>query len=190
MTTTVDKRLAKHWKTTRPSRSNPDHLTHAHLHNSEASEKSGKDVYWSPVLKITNVSIGLVKSQDKPNGEELIFLHFEGHSRKLGLNSTNSKTMTSLAGSPVPLRWVGLSIQLYVDPQAKYPKGEKGPAIRIRPTVPKAGAASERMPEPSAEDVARLEAARDARVGDDDGPVGASDDGNHNRNQGREPGQD
>lgn len=188
--TTIDKRLTKHWKTTRPSKSNPDHLSHAHLHNSEASEKAGHDVYWTPVLKITNVSIGLVKSQDKPNGEELIFLHFEGHARKLGLNSTNSKTMTSLAGSPVPMRWVGLSIQLYVDPQAKYPKGEKGPAIRIRPTLPKAGATSERMPEPSAEDVERLEAARDARTGDDDGPVGASDDGNHNRNQGREPGQD
>ena len=92
--------------------------------------KAGRDVYWTPVLKIATVSIGLVKSQDKPNGEELIFLHFEGQSRKLGLNSTNAKTMTSLSGSPVPMRWVGLTIQLYVDPKAKYPKGETGPAIR------------------------------------------------------------
>lgn len=169
----VDKRLAKHWKTTRPSKSNPDHLSHAHLHNSEASEKAGRDVYWTPVLKIASVSIGLVKSQDKPNGEELIFLHFEGQSRKLGLNSTNAKTMTSLAGSPVPLRWVGLSIQLYVDPQAKYPKGEKGPAIRIKPMLPR-GADATPMPDAKADDVERLEAERDEKI----------------EGEGREPGEE
>lgn len=163
MSAAVDKRLSRHWKTTRPSKANPDHLTHAHLHNGEASEKAGHDVYWSPVLKITNVSIGLVKSQDKPNGEELIFLHFEGQARKLGLNTTNSKTMTSLSGSPVPLRWVGLAIQLYVDPQAKYPKGEKGPAIRIRPMLPK-GPDATPMPDARAADVERLDAAKDERI--------------------------
>ena len=165
----VDKRLTKHWKTIRVNKSNPDHLSHAHLHNGEASEiatkKAGKnvDVYWSPVLRVADVSIGLVKSQDKPNGEEMVFLHFEGQSRKLGLNSTNSKTMESLSGSPTPIRWVGLSIQLYVDPRAKYPKGETGPAIRIKPMLPR-GPDATPMPDARPEDVERLEGERDEKI--------------------------
>ena len=166
---TVDKRLTKHWKSIRVNKSNPDHLSHAHLHNAEASDaasvKAGRavDVYWSPVLEITNVSLGLVKSQDKPNGEEITFLHFKGRDHKLGLNSTNSKTLESLSGSPVPVRWIGLSIQLYVDPQAKYPKGEKGPAIRIKPMRP-TGPDANPMPAARAADVERLETARDERI--------------------------
>lgn len=159
----MDKRLNQHWKKLRPSKSNPDHLSHAHLHNGDASEKAGKDVYYSPVLKVVNVSIGLVKSQDKPKGEEMVFLHFEGQSRKLGLNTTNSKTMQSLSGSVAPARWIGLTIQLYVDPMAKYPAGEKGPAIRIRPTLPRVADATP-MPDARPEDVERLEAERDERL--------------------------
>ncbi len=163
MNEAIDKRLTRHWKTVRPSKANPDHLSHAHLLNGEATEKSGRDVYFSPAVKIAKVSIGLVKSQESPNGDDMIFLHFEGQSKKLGLNTTNSKTMQSLSGSAAPIRWVGLTIQLYVDPQAKYPKGEKGPAIRIRPTLAKSADASP-MPDARAEDVARLEAARDERL--------------------------
>lgn len=174
--TTTDKRLTKHWKTVRPSKSNPDHLSHAHLLNSEASEKAGRDVYLSPIVKIARVSIGLVKSQESPNGDDMIFLHFEGQSKKLGLNSTNGKTMQNLSGSAVPLAWVGLTIQLYVDPNAKYPKGEKGPAIRIKPMLPRGAADPAPLAEPRPADVERLEAARDERVGDNE--------------QGREPGQD
>jgi hypothetical protein len=177
MTAAIDKRLTRHWKTIRPSKSNPDHLSHAHLHNGEASDaasaKAGKpvNVYWSPVLKVTNVTIDLVKSQDKPNGEELVFLHFEGRSQKLGLNSTNSKTMESLSGSPTPIRWIGLSIQLYVDPQAKYPKGEKGPAIRIRPLLPK-GPDATPMPDARPADVERLESEKDERLEREPGEEG------------------
>ena len=161
--TTIDKRLTKHWKTLRPSKSNPDHLSHAHLHDGDGSEKAGRDVYHSPILKIANVSIGLVKSQEKPDGEEMVFLHFEGRTtRKLGLNSTNSKTLESLSGSPTPMRWIGMTIQLYVDPKAKYPKGEKGPAIRIKPMLPRA--APTEIPEPRPDDVERLEVAKEERV--------------------------
>ncbi len=159
----VDKRLTRHWKTIRASKSNPDHLSHAHLHNGEASDKAGRDVYWSPVLKIVDVTIGLVKSQEKPDGEELVFLHFEGRKEKLGLNTTNSKTLENLSGSVVPLRWIGLTIQLYVDPKAKYPRGEKGPAIRIRPMLPK-GPDPTPMPDARAADVERLEMAKEERI--------------------------
>ncbi len=180
MTTTTDKRLTRHWKTIRPSKSNPDHLSHAHLLNGEASEKAGSDVYFSPAVKIAKVSIGLVKSQESPNGDDMIFLHFEGQAKKLGLNSTNSKTMQQLSGSAAPVRWVGLTIQLYVDPQAKYPKGEKGPAIRIRPKLPR-GADAVPMPEARPEDVERLEAAKQERI---DGAEQGQTEGS------REPGDD
>lgn len=166
-----DKRLGRHWKTIRKSKSNPDHLSHAHLYDSVASEAKQVDVYHSPILTISDVSIGLVKSQEQPNGEELVFLHFAGRKEKLGLNSTNSNTLESLSGSPTPLRWAGLTIQLYVDPKAKYPKGKMGPAIRIKPMLPKG--APTPMPEPRAEDVERLESAQE-----------------ENLEQGREPGQD
>ncbi|MDB4946207.1 MAG: hypothetical protein JWP97_5741 [Labilithrix sp.] len=180
----IDKRLTKHWKAVRTNKANPDQLSHAHLHNAEASDAASQkaghavDVYWSPILKISDVSIGLVKSQDKPNGEEITFLHFEGRKQKLGLNSTNSKTLESLSGSPVPVRWIGMTIQLYVDPKAKYPKGEKGPAIRIKPMRP-AGPADAPHPEPRPEDVERLERARDERIN-----------GNDDDASGREPGED
>ncbi len=174
MSAAVDKRLTRHWKTVRPSRSNPDHLNHAHLHDGDGSDaatkKAGRpvDVYHSPVLTISSVSIGLVKSQDKPNGEELIFLHFDGQTaRKLGLNSTNAKTLESLSGSPTPTRWVGMTIQLYVDPKAKYPAGKTGPAIRIKPMLPR-GAAPTEMHEPRVEDVERLEDQRDERLEEDE----------------------
>ena len=165
---TIDKRLTKHWKTIRPSKANPDHLSHAHLLDSAATEKGGRDVYHSPSMRVTSVSIGLVKSMESPNGDDMIFLHFDGQSKKLGLNTTNSKTMQSLSGSAAPIRWVGLTITLYVDPQAKYPKGEKGPAIRIRPMLAK-GADAPPPPDAEPDDVQRLEDVRDEKLGREPG---------------------
>lgn len=162
----VDKRLDKHWKATRKSKSNPDYLSHAHLLDSDESEKAKRDVYREPILRISAVSIGLVKSKESPDGDEMTFLHFDGQSKKLGLNSTNSETMENLAGSGVPRRWVGLTIQLYVDPKAKYLGGKKGPAIRIKPMIPRGPATP--MPDTKAEDVERLEADRDEKIDGDE----------------------
>lgn len=159
-------RLDQHWKTLRRSKSNPDLLTHADLYDSAESAKTGKAVYKRPVVKVVDVSIGLVKSQDKPNGEEMVFLHFQGVRRKLGLNSGNSRTMEQLTGRAAPSGWVGATIQLYVDPQAKYPKGEKGPAIRIRPTRPSGQAEADPMPNVPEEDRERLESEQAERLGE------------------------
>lgn len=152
-----DKRLDGHWRTVKRSKSNPDHLTHAHLFDAEKSRATGKSAYHSPVMKIVDVSIGLVKSQDTPKGDELVFLHFDRTKLKLGLNTTNSKTMARLTGREAPNGWVGTTIQLYVDPEAKYPKGEKGPAIRINPRLPRAGQDTTALPEVPTEDRERLE---------------------------------
>jgi hypothetical protein len=167
--TNVDKRLDRHWKATRKSKSNPDYLSHAHLLDSDASAaasaKAGRNVnVWrTPIVRICDVSIGLVKSQESPNGDDMTFLHFEGQDKKLGLNSTNSETLENLSGSGVPRRWVGMRIQLYVDPLAKHLAGKKGPAIRIRPMLPK-GDAVDAMPPPRPEDVERLEVEQAERL--------------------------
>lgn len=160
--TIVDKRLNRHWKSIRKSKSNPDYLSHAHLLDSDASEKAGRDVYRTPVLRINAVSIGLVKSKESPDGDEMTFLHFDGQEKKLGLNSTNSETLENLSGSGVPKRWVGMVIQLYVDPKAKYLGGKKGPAIRIKPMLPKG--APTPIPDPRPADVERLENAQEENL--------------------------
>lgn len=154
----TDKRLDQHWRTVKKSKSNPDHLSHAHLYDAEKSRAAGgRGVYRSPIMRVVDVSIGLVKSQETPKGEELVFLHFDRTKLKLGLNTTNSKTMARLTGSEAPSGWVGTTIQLYVDPEAKYPKGEKGPAVRIRPTLPRGNADASPLPDVPEADRERLE---------------------------------
>lgn len=165
-------RLDQHWKTMRKSQSNPHHLTHADLFDAVRSKAEGRDVYKSPVVKIVDVSIELVKSAEKPNGEELIYLQFERVRKKLGLNSTNSATIEKLTGRGAPGQWIGTTIQLYVDPQAKYPKGQKGPAIRIRPTAPKGAAEAAPLPDVPAEDHERLEKAKEERLEREPGEEG------------------
>lgn len=145
-------RLDQHWKKVRRSKANPDHLTHVDLYD-EAKSTDTKAVFHSPILSIVDVSIGLTKSKESPNGDEMIFLHFQQTRRKLGLNTTNSETLEALTGRRTPRGWIGTTIQLYVDPQAKYPGGKKGPGVRIRPTLPKG--APETAPMPSVPEAAR-----------------------------------
>lgn len=145
-------RLDQHWKKVRRSKANPEHLFHFHLYDESRSTET-RTVYHSPILSIVDVSIGLTKSSESPKGEEMLFLHFQQTKLKLGLNATNMKTLEALTGRATPRGWVGSTIQLYVDPQAKYLKGEKGPAIRIRPTLPKG--APETAPMPTVPEAAR-----------------------------------
>lgn len=156
-------RLDQHWKKLRRSRANPDHLTHVDLFD-EARSTDVKNVYHSPVLKIVDVSIGLTKSQENPDGDEMVFLHFQGIHRKLGLNATNSSTLEALTGRVKPRGWVGSTIQIYVDPQARYPKGKKGPAIRIRPMLPKGPADTSALPNVPVAARERLESEQTERL--------------------------
>ncbi len=167
-----DPRLDAHWRTTRKSKSNPDLLTHADLYDSERSRAAGRAIYASPIVTVASVSIGLVKSAERPNGEEMVFLHFGGRKKKLGMNTTNSKAIERLTGRSAPSQWVGTTIRLYVDPEAKYPKGEKGPAIRIDPKRPNGAADATPFPEVPEADRERLEDEHADRVdrtfGDDE----------------------
>ena len=152
-----DPRLDAHWRTVHRSKANPDMLTHADLYDAEKSKGAERNAWRSPVVRVSAVSIGLVKNKDNPKGEEMVFLHFEGRKKKLGLNSTNHKQMEKLTGKGAPNQWVGAVIQLYVDPDAKYFGGGTGPAIRISPKVPNAKPDTSAEPEIPAADRERLE---------------------------------
>lgn len=144
-----------HWRKNHESASND--LRSADLYDDAASKREGRDVYASPIVRIEKMTVGKVKSREKPKGEQRNYAHFAGKSKALGLNVTNCETLTDLSGSPDTARWVGLTIQLYVDPAARYPSGKKGPAIRIRPMLPKGQADTSPLPEVPAEERERLE---------------------------------
>jgi hypothetical protein len=144
-----------HWRKNHQSDSN--HLKSVDLYDEKESARTGKDKYLSPVVVIERMAVDVIKSKDKPKGEKRNFAYFQGKSKPLGLNVTNCETIADLAGSPATERWVGLAIQLYVDPHARYPGGKKGPAIRIRPTAPDGKPDTAPLPELSEEARDRLE---------------------------------
>jgi hypothetical protein len=129
-------------------------------------------VYYSPVVTIERISANAVKSREKPRGERRNFAHFKGKQKPLGLNVTNCETIESLAGSPNTDRWVGLTIQLYVDPRVRYPSGRYGPAIRIRPTMPDGKPDTGPLPEISEQARERLEEEHEERLAE---PADAGD---------------
>jgi hypothetical protein len=157
-----------HWR--RNHETDTKHLRSADLYDDAASAKAGRDTYASPVVKIEKMTTDRVKSREKPRGELRNFAHFVGKSKPLGLNVTNCETLESIAGSGDPQRWVGLSIQLYVDTAARYPSGKKGPAIRIRPQAARGPVDTSPLPEVPAEARERLEGEQEAALrepGDD-----------------------
>ena len=151
-----------HWRKGHQSEAN--NLRSVDLYDEAASQKSGRDCYVSPVVVIEKMSTAPVKSRDKPKGEIRNFAHFKGKSKPLGLNVTNCETLQDLAGSPATERWVGLVVQLYVDPRVRYPSGKKGPAIRIRPTLPDGKPDTSPIPEVSEETWDRLEKEHEERI--------------------------
>lgn len=151
-----------HWRKNHQSDAN--HLKSVDLYDEKESRKTGRDCYLSPIVRIEKMSVGLIKSRQKPKGDKRNFAHFAGKSKPLGLNVTNCETIESLSGSPATERWVGLTIQLYVDPKAQYPDGKKGPAIRIRPTAPDGKADTGPLPGVSPAERERLEDEHDERL--------------------------
>lgn len=151
-----------HWRKNHQSDAN--NLRSVDLYDEKESLRTGRDCYVSPVVKIVKMTVDVIKSREKPKGDKRNFAHFAGKSKPLGLNVTNCETLESLAGSPATERWVGLTVQIYVDPQARYPSGKKGPAIRIRPTLPDGKADTSPLPELSDEARERLEDDREERL--------------------------
>jgi len=162
-----------HWRKNHESKSTL--LTSADLFDEQASEAKGAPVYRRVVVKIARVGSDLIKSAEKPNGERRNFAYFVGEKKPLGLNATNCKTLTALFGSPDTKAWEGKTIGLYVDPNAKYPKGETGPAIRIHPKIPSSAAAPIPPVDPSTRE--RLEDEKAKKLGETNEEVDPNDDG-------------
>jgi hypothetical protein len=66
-------------------------------------------------------------------------LYFVGAKKALALNKTNARTLISLYGRDVE-RWVGRWVTLYPT-TTKFGSDSAVPCIRVRPTIPKEGAA-------------------------------------------------
>lgn len=145
-----------HWRVNHESSSK-------HLKSSDLYDER-RDRYGSPTVLIERVSVDRVISGQKPKGERRNFIHLKGKSKPLGLNVTNCETLESISGSSDPKDWVGLTIQIYVDTQARYPSGKTGPAIRIRPTRATGPADTSPLPEQSPETVERLEREHEERL--------------------------
>lgn len=144
-----------HWR--KGHESDAHHLKHSDLYDEKKSAEEGHDVYAEPCVLIEKMSIDRVKSREKPKGERRNFAHFKGKAKPLGLNVTNCETLATLSGSVDTERWAGLTIQLYVDPVARYPSGKTGPAIRIKPYLPKSKADTAPLPDVPAETRERIE---------------------------------
>lgn len=151
-----------HWRKNHQSDSNM--LRSVDLYDEATTAKTGRDAYFSPVVQIEKMTVGLIKSREKPKGEQRNFAHFKGKAKPLGLNVTNCETIADLAGSPATERWVGLVLQLYVDPKSRYPSGKSGPAIRIRPTLPDGKPDTSALPEVPTDARERLEGEQNDRV--------------------------
>lgn len=159
-----------HWRKNHQSDAN--NLRSVDLYDEAQSLKTGRDCYFSPVVRIEKMSVGVIKSREKPKGDKRNFAHFAGKAKPLGLNVTNCETLESLSGSPATERWVGLTIQIYVDPNSRYPSGKKGPAIRIRPTLPDGKADTSPLPGVSDAERERLDGEHDDRIADGDSTDG------------------
>jgi hypothetical protein len=151
-----------HWRKNHESAASKD-LKHIDLLD-ERSSSNERRIFFSPIVRIERMTTGKMVSKDKPKGEQRNFAHFAGKAKPLGLNVTNCETLEDLSGSPDPKDWVGMTIQLYVDPQCKYPAGKKGPGIRIRPKLPNAPADTSPLPTVSDEARAQLEEEHQERL--------------------------
>lgn len=159
-----------HWRRNHESDSNV--LRSIDLYNDVESSRQGRDVYGSPILLIEKMSVDVLKSKEKPKGQRRNFAHFKGKSKPLGLNVGHCETLESLSGSSDPKDWVGLTIQLYVDPQARHASGKKGPAIRMRPMRPKGPADTNPLPDVPPEARERLEREQQERIEREPGEEG------------------
>lgn len=68
--------------------------------------------------------------------EKKAAVYFRENLKPMILNATRSKAITKVAGSPYFEDWVGVQIQLYIDPNVEA-FGEIVSAVRVRPSKPK-----------------------------------------------------
>lgn len=77
-----------------------------------------------------------VAVQTNRGKEKKAAVYFRENLKPMILNATRSKAITKVAGSPYFEDWVGVQIQLYIDPNVEA-FGEIVSAVRVRPSKPK-----------------------------------------------------
>jgi len=94
-----------------------------------------REAYAEAVVQIEKVTQGTITGENGRQ-DKMPFAYFAGKQKPLGLNATNCKTLTALAGTPNAGKWSGLWITLYVI-KTTDKKGDQVDAIRIRPKLAK-----------------------------------------------------
>lgn len=95
-------------------------------------------------LEIERVVKGLVKSKDKPDGDDCPLIYFKGAKKPMVCNSTNGKTIEDMVG-PMTEKWIGLKVTLYRTTTMAF--GKKVNCIRIKPM--KATGPAQELTEPT-----------------------------------------
>lgn len=108
-----------------------------------------EDIGGRPVdVEIVDSGVETVSGAKKGDEKDMPWLAFAGKKKRLALNVTNCKTMTTIAGTPVIERWRGW-ITLIVVKTSYYDqmtgKTETTDAIRIAPERPQRGASQQQQ---------------------------------------------
>ena len=113
-----------HWKKT----FNKDYLGSHDLDN-------GQGGYDSLAVTIDHIEC---KTINDPNGnkEAVRIAHFKEKLKPMILNVGSCETIETFAGSQYIEDWKGVSIQVYVDPNARLFGGQRGAAVRIASQQP------------------------------------------------------
>ena len=87
------------------------------------------------VLTIKEVKPEIVKN--KQGEKERAILYFKEPYKPMVLNTENGDMIVSLYKTGDPKAWIGKQIQVYIKHNVRLPDGGRGPAIRVRPSIPK-----------------------------------------------------
>lgn len=98
---------------------------------------SSHDLTEGLTLKIKEMRYEEVKGEKGRTDECLIAVFENEDVLPMIINTTNSKRISEMYNTKLPVEWVGKYITVFVDPAVKNPNGEVVGGLRIRPTVPK-----------------------------------------------------
>lgn len=104
--------------------------------------KGGHKTVHLTISKATNDTI----TGENGRKDNAPVVHFSNFPKPMILNKTNSKVIEKLTGSPYIEDWVGLTIEVYYDPDVRFGKDKVG-GVRIRPKKIQPQKAPEPTPE-------------------------------------------
>ena len=82
------------------------------------------------VWTITDAQEKLISAPGKPAKPKIV-LYFDGSTKGLVLNMANGDVLFDMTGFDDPAEWIGVTVELYADPDVSY-AGKKVGGVRIR----------------------------------------------------------